>query len=47
VDRGHTFVSSMRVLDIDVYDAILGFDWLKSYSPMQCDWENKTLSFVH
>lgn len=25
------------------YDAILGFDWLQTHSPMQCDWENKTL----
>jgi hypothetical protein len=44
---GHTFVSSMRVLDIRVHDAILGFVWLKPNSPMQCDWEKKTLSFNH
>ena len=27
------------------YDAILGFDWLQSNSPMQCDWQHKTLEF--
>ena len=34
---GHTFVSTMRVLEIGVYDAILGFDWLRAHSPMECD----------
>jgi len=29
------------------YDSILGFDWLKLHSPMQCDWSNKTLTFTH
>ena len=27
------------------YDAIPGFDWLQSNSPMQCDWQHKTLEF--
>jgi hypothetical protein len=34
---GHTFVFPMRVLDIRVYDSILGFDWLRAHSPMNCD----------
>lgn len=29
------------------YDAILGFDWLKTNSPMNCDWEAKTIQFKH
>ena len=37
----------MRVLDIGVYDSILGFDWLRAHSPMNCDWDNKTLEFYH
>ncbi|WVZ61804.1 hypothetical protein U9M48_011620 [Paspalum notatum var. saurae] len=28
------------------YDAILGFDWLKAHSPMQCDWVSRSLSFL-
>jgi hypothetical protein len=35
----------MRVLDIGVYDAILGYDWLKSHSPMICHWKLKTIEF--
>jgi hypothetical protein len=27
------------------YDAILGFDWLQTHSPMEYDWKNKTLQF--
>ena len=36
--QGHTIYSDMRVLDLDVYDAILGYDWLQAHSPMTCDW---------
>jgi len=35
----------MRVLYLDVYDAILGYDWLQAHSPMTCDWAAKTLTF--
>lgn len=35
----------MVVLDMHPYDAILGFDWSQAHSPMQCDWEHKTLEF--
>lgn len=44
--NGHTFRTDMRVLDLGPYDAILGFDWLSSHSPMQCNWEHKTLQFL-
>jgi hypothetical protein len=27
------------------YDAVLGYDWLKTHSPMVCHWELKTLEF--
>jgi len=43
--QGHTLSSDMIVLDMAPYDAILGFDWLKQHSPMECDWTNKTLKF--
>jgi hypothetical protein len=35
----------MRVLEITTYDAILGYDWLKSHNPMVCHWELKTMQF--
>jgi hypothetical protein len=35
----------MRVINLHVYDAILGYDWLKPRSPMDCHWANKTIAF--
>jgi hypothetical protein len=32
--QGHTFHTDMRVFDLTAYGAILGYDWLKSHSPM-------------
>jgi len=43
--QGHTFHTDMIVLDLLPYDAILGYDWLKAHSPMQCDWNLKTMQF--
>jgi hypothetical protein len=44
---GHTFTDTMRILDIGVYDAILGKDWLDQCGPMICHWFQKTLEFTH
>jgi hypothetical protein len=35
----------MKVLDMGVYDAILGFDWIQAHSPMVCNWANRTIEF--
>lgn len=43
--QGQSFAPDMIVLDMHPYDAILGFDWLKAHSPMDCDWKNKTIHF--
>lgn len=40
------FFAQMRVLNLGPYDAILGFDWLTSHSPMHCNWDQKLLQFV-
>ncbi|WVZ98670.1 hypothetical protein U9M48_044077 [Paspalum notatum var. saurae] len=45
--QGYTLTTDMRVLDIDAYDAILGYDWLKQNSPMTCDWTARSLEFHH
>lgn len=45
--QGTTFTTDMIVLDLLPYDAILGFDWLKTHSPMQCDWQHKILQFQY
>ncbi|WVZ63633.1 hypothetical protein U9M48_013248 [Paspalum notatum var. saurae] len=44
--QGHTFHTHMKVLPLGSYDAILGYDWLESFSPMECDWKNRTLTFT-
>lgn len=35
--NGHTYYNDLRVLELGAYDVILGFDWLESRSPMNCD----------
>lgn len=35
----------MKVLELGAYDAILGYDWLKPHSPMNCHLENRTMEF--
>lgn len=34
--NGYTLQTDMRVLEMGAYDAILGYDWLTSHSPMAC-----------
>lgn len=38
--QGHRLSSDVVVMDMSPYDAILGYDWLKKYSPMECDWNS-------
>ena len=33
--QGHTFQTDMRVLDLEVYDAIFGNDWFRHRSPIE------------
>lgn len=44
--QGHTLCSDMIGLDMGPYDAIIGYDWLKENSPMQFDWNKKTIQFT-
>jgi hypothetical protein len=37
----------MKVLPLDPYDAILGYDYLKPHSHMCCHWENRTMQLEH
>jgi hypothetical protein len=43
--QGFTFHTTMRVLDIGAYDAILGYDWFSAHNPMVCHWDKKVLQF--
>jgi hypothetical protein len=42
---GHTLKHDMKVLPMSSYDAILGYDWLKTHSPMDFHWEDRTMTF--
>jgi len=43
--QGHTMTSNMIVLDMQPYDAILGYDWLEAHPQMAFDWDQKTMTF--
>jgi len=45
--NGYKVQTNMKVMQMPAYDAILGYDWLKANSPMQCNWAEKTLQFQH
>lgn len=45
--HGQSFATDMKVLDLGTYDAILGYDWLKSHSPINHDWVGGTMEFMH
>uniref|UniRef100_A0ACD5XYT6 Uncharacterized protein n=1 Tax=Avena sativa TaxID=4498 RepID=A0ACD5XYT6_AVESA len=45
--QGYTFHTDMRVLELGGYAAVLGMDWLQSYSPMTIDWIDKSLKIPH
>jgi hypothetical protein len=45
--QGYTFSTTMCMLELGGYDAVLGMDWLKSCSPMIVDWITKTLTIPH
>lgn len=45
--QGYTFHFPIKVLPMGGYDMVLGMDWLEQHSPMQCDWETKSISFSH
>jgi hypothetical protein len=44
--QGHTMTSNMIVLDMQPYDAILGYDWLEAHPHMTFDWDQKTMTFI-
>ncbi|RLN03399.1 uncharacterized protein C2845_PM13G02930 [Panicum miliaceum] len=44
--QGYSFFTDMRVLELGAYDCILGFDWLKQFSPITHHWENRTMEFM-
>jgi len=44
--QGNTLCTDMQALDLGAYGAILGYNRLKKHSPMTCDWEHQTVTFM-
>lgn len=43
--NGELFNTTFKILPLQCYDAILGMEWLESFSPIQIEWKQKWLSF--
>jgi hypothetical protein len=43
--KGQLFNTTFKILPLQCYDAIIGMEWLESFSPMQIEWKQKWLSF--
>jgi hypothetical protein len=42
--HGHFYHTDMRILPLGAFDAILGYQWLRQHSPMECDGSIKCCS---
>lgn len=41
----HSFKFNLRILEMGIYDVILGVDWMKTYNTILFDFEAYTISF--
>jgi hypothetical protein len=44
--QGHRFTSTLKILDLQPFDMIIGMDWLSEHSPMWVHWADKWLSLT-
>jgi Retroviral aspartyl protease len=45
--QGQEFEKSMRVLDVQGYNMIIGIDWLINLGSMKIDWGKGSIKFQH
>ena len=45
--QGHSFHSTLRILQLGSYDMIVGMDWLEAFSPMRVDWQHKWMNIPY
>jgi hypothetical protein len=45
--QGYKFSTDLRILQLGVYDGVLGMDWLEGQGNMNCNWKGKAISFHH
>lgn len=45
--QGYIFHSNLRVLQLGLFDLIIGMDWLEAFSPMKVDWMNKWMTIPY
>jgi hypothetical protein len=43
--QGYTFYRDTKIIDLPIYDIILGADWLEEQGPMWIDWKKKIMKF--
>jgi hypothetical protein len=43
--QGYTFCRGTKVMNLPMYDIILGADWLEEQGPMWIDWKQKIMKF--
>jgi hypothetical protein len=44
--QGYTYCRDTKVMDLPMYDIILGADWLEEQRPMWIDWKSKVMKFT-
>jgi hypothetical protein len=42
---GYTFYRDTKVMNLPMYDIILGADWMEEQGPMWIDWKQKVMKF--
>jgi hypothetical protein len=45
--QGYKFYSNLKVIPLQHYDLILGYDWLEKFSPMKVHWGAKWMSIPY
>jgi hypothetical protein len=45
--QGLRFSSNLKILPLQHFDMVLGYDWLESFSPMKIHWSEKWLSIPY
>jgi hypothetical protein len=45
--QGLVFLSDFKVLPLQYFDLVVGYDWLELYSPMRIHWSAKCLSIPY
>jgi hypothetical protein len=45
--RGYEFTSDFKVILLQHFDVVLGYDWLEKFSPMKIHWSEKWMAIPY